>query len=91
MKATLKKINEYLATLTEYGDDMELVKGNGYFYFRFKPFTRSLLLDRYPYWPPDSIDVCHLNHMTLEDWKKWVEFGIKEWDTKDGKEAEGEK
>ena len=84
MKATLKKINEHIATLTEYGAGLELVKGNGYFYFSFKPGSRPhagypLRSDGYPSWPPDSIHVCHLNHMTLEDWKKWVEFGIKEW------------
>jgi len=35
--------------------------------------------------------VCYLNHMSLEDWNKHVKWRIEEWDTKDWKEAEGEK
>jgi len=80
MKATLKKINAHLVTLTEYGDDIELIKGNGYFYFSVKPES-CLVMNEYPYWPgPESIHVCHLNHMSLEDWNKHVEWHIKEWE-----------
>jgi len=71
MKATLQKINEYLATIAPH---FELVKGNGYFYFAHRPDAPTYAD------VPESIYVCHLNHMTLEDWKKWVEFGIKEWE-----------
>jgi hypothetical protein len=73
LKATLKKINEHIATLTEYGADIELVKGYGYFYFSVKPSSKAL-------YDPESIHVCHLNHMSLEDWKKHVEWHIKEWE-----------
>jgi len=73
MKATLKKINAHLATLTEYGDDIELVKGNGYFYFAVKPSSKAL-------YGPESIFICHLNHMTLEDWIRHITFKINEWE-----------
>jgi len=90
MKATLKKINEYLATLTEYGDDIELKKAHRFFYFSRS--QSSLSRNEYPFWvAPVPIHVCYLNHMSLEDWNKHVKWRIEEWDTKDGKEAEGEK
>jgi len=74
LKATLKKINEHIATLTPH---LELFKGYGYFYFGLTPDAPPEVCE-----PPESIGICHLNHMTLEDWKKWVEFGIKEWEEK---------
>ena len=72
MKATLKKINEHIATLTPH---LELFKGYGYFYFGLTPDAPPEVCE-----PPESIGICHLNHMSLEDWKKHVEWEIKEWE-----------
>jgi|TARA_R110000824_G_scaffold227570_1_gene415374 hypothetical protein len=71
MKATLKNLNQYLSTLSS---DFELVKGNGYVYFAFKEDAPPSTAET-----PESIQVCYLNQMTLEEWKSHIMWNYREW------------
>ena len=68
-KVTLKKINQYLGTLTPH---FELVKGNGYFYFAHTPDAPTYLD------VPESIYVCHLNQQTLDAWQADMKWAVNE-------------
>tara|TARA_B100000579_G_scaffold394177_1_gene371352 strand:+ start:853 stop:1113 length:261 start_codon:yes stop_codon:yes gene_type:complete len=59
MKPTIKKLNTYLQARVP---QIQVVRGNGYFYFADSddsPICVNL---------PESIYVCYLNHLTLEQW-----------------------
>ena len=76
-KATLKKVNDYLQSQTP---ELELVKGEGYFYF-----VDTLTDDEIKNWfdgfyeNPDSIYVCHLCHLTLERWQEVIDGAVKQY------------
>lgn len=57
-KATTKKVNEAIRKISG-RQDTELVKGNGYLYFWGYEEAG---------WGTTSVPVCHLHHLTLEQW-----------------------
>ncbi len=67
---TMKKLNQYLGALLPH---FELVKGNGYFYFSHRPDAPTYSV------VPESIHICHLNHMSGEDWTKTIKYAVEEW------------
>lgn len=71
MKPTLKKINTYLQARAPH---IQVIKGKGYFYFAD---TDDSELCRHL---PDSIYVCHLNHLTLEHWYREMDIAIKQFE-----------
>lgn len=64
--ATIKKIN---AAIAKHG--VEIVKGNGYFYFA--DTGAEFVADSV-----SSVYSCHLRCMTLEKWVEYVETELKE-------------
>ena len=76
-KATLKKVNDYLQSQTP---ELELVKGEGYFYF-----VDTLTDDEIKNWfdgyyeTPDSIYVCHMCQVTLEKWKEFIDYAVMQY------------
>ncbi len=61
---TIAKINAAIAQL-----GVEVVKGNGYFYFADLPGAPEYNADRIP-----SVYSCHLRCMSLEEWVIHVEM-----------------
>jgi hypothetical protein len=64
MQATINKVNNQIA---KHG--VELVKGNGYFYF-------ADIGDAYVADKIQSVMSCHLRCMTIEQWASYVEQSI---------------
>jgi hypothetical protein len=62
--ATIKKVN---AAIEKFG--VEIVKGNGYFYF-------ADIGDAYVSDNIESVYSCHLRCMTVEQWLSYVESAI---------------
>lgn len=67
---TMKKINNYLKELAP----LELVKGNGYFYFIETKDAKFNWQD-----VPDSIGVCHMNHLSMEQWQGEIDYAVDQW------------
>lgn len=71
--ATLNKIN---AEIAKHG--VELVKGEGYFWFAALEGAPMGVEDRVP-----SVWTCHLRSMSLEQWVGHVETALKETEGND--------
>jgi len=68
MKATMKNLNAHIAQkYPTYG--LELVRGNGYFYFANNGPV---------YFEPDSIQVCYLHQVDFARWCTFIDFSIDE-------------
>lgn len=76
-RATLKTVNNYLQSHTP---ELELVKGEGYFYF-IDTLTDDQIKSRFDgfYEVPDSIYVCHLCHLSLEKWREVIDGALKQY------------
>jgi hypothetical protein len=70
-RVTMKNLNEYLGNLAP----LELVKGNGYFWFAQ---SASVPLDCTKD-VPESIPVCHLNHLTGDKWWREMDNAAAQW------------
>jgi len=58
----MQKLNKWIADTFPHLGKIELVKGNGYFYFCADDWRLDI----------QSIGVCHLNHGTIYQWKTWM-------------------